>query len=459
MTTRDLPLHPNLPRPRGAVSSLQKDEKKVSKKLFEEALRLFPGGVNSPVRAFRGVKGTPLFLESGRGARVWDADNQCYLDYCLSWGPLMLGHAHPAIVDRVKSVAEKGLTFGAPNLWEIKLGQTIQEAIPWMERMRFVSSGTEAVMSAVRVARAYTKRDLIVKFEGGYHGHADSFLVSAGSGLKTLGSPSSPGVTQGAAESTLVLKFNDLESFQKLMSERGSEIACVIIEPLPGNFGLIQLDPTFLKALREETSKSGTLLLFDEVISAFRVRYGAYADELGIEPDLITLGKVIGGGMPVGAYGGRRDIMELISPEGPVYQAGTLSGNPVAMAAGCETLKILKSLNPYSHLINQAKVLSGALKAALSKKGIPCEVTQVGSILWPFLGTENHLSEDLGPDSKPVRRFVELHSALLKEGIYIPPSAWEVWFLSIAHGNEEIQATVGSLERAVDKIDWSELRD
>jgi glutamate-1-semialdehyde 2,1-aminomutase len=412
-----------------------------SSKLYEKAKNLMPGGVNSPVRAFGAVNGDPVFFKKASGARFEDVDGNEYIDYCMSWGPLILGHSHPEVLNKVKEVAENGLSFGAPNEYEVLLSEKVLSLLPGMDKVRFVSSGTEAVMSAVRVARGYTKREKIVKFDGGYHGHADSFLVSAGSGLKTFGAPSSPGVPETLANDTMVLKFNETEAFCDFMKDHGDEIAAVIVEPLPGNAGLHPLTDEFLRALRSETKKYGSVLICDEVISGFRLNLGSYAQKRGIEPDMITLGKIIGGGLPVGAYLGKNELMDQISPVGPVYQAGTLSGNPVSMAAGLETLNILEKENPYGKMSETTEYFESSLKEIFTKADLPHSSFREGSLLWFYLSSENPFDEN-NDSEKAMERFKKLHFNLLENGVYLPPSGWEILFLSMAHTKEIVDKTL-----------------
>lgn len=426
----------------------------ASHALYERALQLLPAGVNSPVRAFRSVGGEPLFYAQASGSRFTDADGASYLDYVGSWGPLILGHAHPAVVDAVCRTAAKGLSYGAPCVEEVELAELVVGAVPHLEMVRFVSSGTEAVMSAVRLARGVTGRDGVVKFSGCYHGHADHLLVSAGSGLATFGTPSSAGVPASFAAHTAVLPLDDAEAFRALMRERGDEIAAVLIEPLPANSGLLVQRPEFLGLLREECSRCGALLIFDEVISGFRVGIAGAAGRYGITPDLATYGKVIGGGMPVGAYGGSRATMERLSPLGPVYQAGTLSGNPVAMAAGAATLRHLLSHDgaAYGRLDGLGARLENGIRSAFENAGTGWSVVRVGSILWLALqpGEPPRRSEDINPHA--AGRYAALHSALLDRGIYLAPSAYEVMFVSTAHSEDDIDETVAAFRDAVEAV-------
>ena len=394
---------------------------------MERAGQLFPGGVSSPVRAFRGVGGTPRVIERGRGARVWDVDGTELVDYVGSWGPMILGHAHPAVVDAIQAAAERGTSFGAPNRHEIELGELITGAMPSIERLRFVSSGTEAAMSAVRLARAATGRDAIVKMAGGYHGHADALLVQPGSGA--FGMPASAGVTRGAARDTLVAPYNDLDGIEALLSDH--EVAAVIVEPVAANAGVVAPLPGYLEGLRDATRRHETLLIFDEVITGFRVARGGAQERYGVAPDLTVLGKIIGGGLPVGAYGGRADLMAMIAPDGPVYQAGTLSGNPLAMAAGAATLRLLVP-DTYARLEEAGARLEAGLADAEDAAGASVRVSRVGSLLTAF-----------------VDDFPAFFHAMLESGVMLPPSQHEAWFLSAAHADAEIDATIHAARSAL----------
>ncbi|MCS6867846.1 glutamate-1-semialdehyde 2,1-aminomutase [Thermus sp.] len=423
-------------------------ERPISQKLFAEAQKHIPGGVSSPVRAFKAVGGTPPFLVRGEGAYVWDADGNRYLDYVMSWGPLILGHAHPEVVRRVQEVAQKGLTFGAPHPLEAQLAQAVKRAYPQVELVRFVNSGTEATMSAIRLARGYTGRKYLVKFRGNYHGHADGLLVEAGSGALTLGVPSSAGVPEEYARLTLVLEYNDPEALRALLRERGEEIAAILFEPVVGNAGVLVPTPDFLQALHEARAY-GVLLIADEVMTGFRLAFGGATERLGLEPDLITLGKILGGGLPAAAYAGRREIMEKVAPLGPVYQAGTLSGNPLAMAAGLATLEILER-NPgyYAYLEGLGAALEAGLRQVLSRKGIPHAVNRVGSMLTVFFaeGPVVTFQDAKRTDLGLFRRFFH---GLLDRGVYWPPSNFEAAFLSVAHREEDVAKTLEALDQAL----------
>ena len=417
-----------------------------SSELFAEALELLPGGVSSPVRAFRAVGGTPLFIERGEGAYLVDVDGNRYVDYVLSWGPLILGHADPRVVAAIEETARRGTSFGAPSPLEVELAALIRGALPSLELVRFVNSGTEATMSALRLARAFTERPKIVKFAGCYHGHADLLLVQAGSGVATLGLPDSPGVTPGAVEDTLVAPFNDLAAVERLFADHTGRIAAVVLEPVVGNMGLVLPEDGFLEGLRALTAADGALLVFDEVMTGFRVHPGGAQALYGVTPDLTTLGKVIGGGLPVGAYGGRREIMELVAPAGPVYQAGTLSGNPLAMAAGIATLAGLGD-GAWEAADRAAQRLETGLGEAAADAGVAGFATRAGTMLGFFFAEPPIRSWE---DAKlaDTARFAAFHGAMLERGVYLPPSQFEAWFLSSAHSDGEIDATVGAAAEA-----------
>jgi glutamate-1-semialdehyde 2,1-aminomutase len=411
------------------------------------ARELFPGGVNSPVRAFGGVGGEPFVVARGQGARIWDADDNEYIDYVLSWGPLVLGHAAPVVLDALRETMERGTSFGIPTGLEITLAELVRERMPHVEMLRFVSSGTEATMSALRLARAATGRDMLVKFDGCYHGHADSFLVRAGSGVATLGLPDSPGVPNALAALTLTVPFNDVDATERLLRAHGDRIAAIIVEPVVGNAGFIAPDPAFLPALRRVATEHGAVLIFDEVMTGFRVAPGGAAERFGVTPDLVTLGKVIGGGLPVAAYGGRRDLMERVAPSGPVYQAGTLSGNPLAMAAGIATLG---ALTPSLHEIiaRRTRALVEGLRGIAARQGVPFTADSAGSMFGFFFcaGPVRSFSDAKSADVQLFRRF--FHAALAR-GVYLAPSAFEAGFLSAAHGDAEIALTLARLDAAL----------
>jgi glutamate-1-semialdehyde 2,1-aminomutase len=422
-----------------------------SKRLYRAAERLMPGGVNSPVRSFRAVEGTPIFISRAKGPSIYDEDGNRYIDYIASWGPLILGHAHPDVVKAIKKAAENGTTYGAPCEKEVELADLVVKSFPSIDLVRMTSSGTEATMSAVRLARAYTRRDLIVKFEGCYHGHADYLLVKAGSGATTFGIPSSPGVPQSFTDNTLLARYNDIQSVDKLFAERGNEIACVLIEPVAANMGVVPPKEGFLEGLRKITEDSGTLLIFDEVITGFRLGLGGAQKTYGVMPDITCLGKIIGGGLPVGAYGGKRGIMNLIAPIGPVYHAGTLSGNPLAMAAGVATLNKLKERGTYKRLDELTEYLIGGLRKILEKLGIKAQINSVGSMLTLFFtGREVFDYESaLRADTKMYSRFFK---GMLENGIMFPPSQFEALFLSLAHTEKEVDITLRAAYRTLKNI-------
>jgi glutamate-1-semialdehyde 2,1-aminomutase len=415
--------------------------------LFERAQRSIPGGVNSPVRAFRAVGGTPLFFERASGAYLWDADGKRYVDYVGSWGPMLLGHTHPQVVAAVREAASRALSFGAPTEAEIELAETLCRLVPSVERVRLVSSGTEATMTAIRLARGYTGRSAIVKFDGCYHGHADSLLVKAGSGALTFGTPSSAGVPAETAAHTFVLDYNDSSQIKKIFIEKGKDIAAVIVEPVAGNMNLVLPAPGFLETLREECTRHGALLILDEVMTGFRVALGGAQARYGIKPDLTTLGKVIGGGLPVGAVGGRRDIMEKLAPLGPVYQAGTLSGNPVAVAAGLATLRLVEEKGFIANVEATTAALVEGLSAEARKARIPFSAQSIGSMFGIYFraAPPTSLAEVMQCDRE---RFNKFFHEMLRRGIYLAPSAYEAGFVSAAHGPAEIDATVAAAREA-----------
>ncbi len=417
-----------------------------SQQLFRRAQKLLVGGVNSPVRAFRAVGGEPVFIERGRGAAMWDVDGKAYIDYLGSWGPLILGHNPPGVRRAAQAALAKGSTFGAPTPSEVRLAALVREAFPSLERMRFVSSGTEACMSALRLARGHTDRPLIAKFAGGYHGHADGLLVAAGSGALTFGHPSSGGVPKETARLTLVLPYNDAPALRRAFQKHGRKLAAVIVEPVAGNMGLVPGTPEFLGELRSLTEKHGTVLIFDEVISGFRLAWGGAQERFKIRPDLTCLGKILGGGFPVGAFGGRRRIMEKLSPLGPVYQAGTLSGNPVAMAAGAALLEALKKARPYARMEALAQELARGVRSLARRHGQTVTVNQLGSLLTVFFanGPVTDYASALKADAKRYGRFFH---GLLKRGVYFPPAQWEAAFLSAAHGPKDIEKTLSAVDR------------
>lgn len=414
-----------------------------SENLFQEAKQYLPGGVNSPVRAFKGVGGTPLFIERAQGAYMFDADGNKYIDYVGSWGPMIVGHAHPAVLEAVQKAVAKGASYGAPTAVEVELAKMVVEAVPSFEMVRFVNSGTEATMSALRLARAYAKRDKIIKFEGCYHGHADMLLVQAGSGVTTLGLPDSPGVPKETVAHTLVAKYNDLESVKTLFEKYPGQIAAIIVEPIGGNMGVVPPEDGFLAGLKSITQANGALLIFDEVMTGFRVAYGGAQELFDITPDLTCFGKIIGGGFPVGAYGGRREIMEMVAPVGPVYQAGTLSGNPVAMTAGIETLKILQQSDTYKKLDRLSQMLSIGLKEAADKTNIPIYQTRVGAMSCLFF-TLGKISDFESAKTSDTARYAKYFHGMLQRGVYFAPSQFEAAFVSLAHSESDIEKTVAA---------------
>lgn len=410
-----------------------------------------PGGVQSPVRAFHGVGGTPPFIVRGERARITDADGNEYLDYVCSWGPLILGHAAPEVTAAIRDAAILGTSYGAPTPSEVELARLVTKAVPSLEMVRFVSSGTEATMSAVRLARAYTGREKILKFEGCYHGHGDAFLVKAGSGLATLGIPASPGVPRALAELTLNAPYNDLKAAQGLVRKHAQDLAAIIVEPVAGNMGVVPPGPGFLQGLREITRKHKVLLIFDEVITGFRVGLGGAQKKYGVLPDLTTLGKIIGGGLPVGAYGGKREIMDMVAPSGPVYQAGTLSGNPLAMAAGIATLKALGKQGVYQTLEKLGLRLEQGLLKAAKNAGIPVVINRVGSCLTLFF-TDKPVRDYASAMRSDTRRYSRFFQAMLSKGIYLPPSQFEAWFLSLAHTQEDVALTLAAAQASFRKL-------
>lgn len=423
-----------------------------SAELYQKAQKTIPGGVNSPVRAFNGVGGSPIFVEKADGPLIFDADGKSYIDYVGSWGPMILGHNHPAIRNAVIEAAHRGLSFGAPTEVEVEMAELVSKIVPSMEQLRMVNSGTEATMSAIRLARGFTGRDKIVKFEGCYHGHADSLLVKAGSGALTLGQPSSPGVPADFAKYTLTATFNNVGSVQALFDANKGEIACIIVEPVAGNMNCIPPVEGFHEGLREICDKEGALLIFDEVMTGFRVAQGCAQAYYNIKPDLTCLGKVIGGGMPVGAFGGRKDVMQHIAPTGPVYQAGTLSGNPIAMAAGLACLKTLTAEGNEATLAKKTKQLADGFKALADKNHIPLLVSQVGGMFGFFFTDQEKVTCYDEVAKCDVGRFKAFFHLMLEEGIYLAPSAFEASFTSLAHGEKEIEATLAAADRCFAKL-------
>jgi glutamate-1-semialdehyde 2,1-aminomutase len=423
----------------------------VSAELFAKSKTYFPGGVNSPVRAFKSVGGTPLFIKKGDGAYIWDEDDNQFIDFCCSWGPLILGHNNPDVFNKVVTTMSNGASFGAPTRLENELAELILGRIPFIDKLRFVSSGTEAVMSAIRLARGVTGKSKILKFEGCYHGHVDALLVKAGSGLVTLGTSSSAGVPEALANETLVLPLNNLTQLRETLIHYRDELACVIIEPIPANNGLLLQDKTFLTHLREWSAELGILLIFDEVISGFRVAFGGAAEVYGITPDIVTYGKIIGGGLPVGAYGAKNEIMSFVSPDGPVYQAGTLSGNPVAMSAGIAQLTVCNQPGFYENQEARTRIMVNTINEHAKSKEYNFEIVQIGSIFWlSFDGKKRIQDADaINPD---MTKFNQLHAALLNRGVYLGPSGYEVGFVSFAHTEEVLKEATSLFCEALDEI-------
>jgi len=425
--------------------------RKKSHAAYSRAVQLMPGGVNSPARAFGGVGGEPIFFERAKGAYLYDLDGNHYVDYIGSWGPMILGHQHPAVVEALERAIHRGTSFGAPTETENELAQLVIDAIPSVEKVRLVNSGTEATMSALRLARGYTGREMIVKFAGNYHGHVDSLLVAAGSAAATLGVPSSPGVTSGTAKDTLVLRYNAPEELESAFKQHGQQIAAVIVEPVAGNMGCVPPTPAFRQALRDLTQRHGALLIFDEVITGFRVAYGGAQAVFGIEPELTTLGKIIGGGLPVGAYGGRAEIMDHILPAGKIFQAGTLSGNPLATAAGIATLRVLRDTNPYPELERLAIKLATGLEDAAQRAGIPASISRFHSMLTLFFNPTPVTDWDTASRCD-TRRYGRYFWGMIDRGIYMPCSQFEVLFISTAHTDKEIDATIAAANEVMARL-------
>lgn len=423
-----------------------------SEQLFQQAQRYLPGGVDSPVRAFKAVGGTPLFIKGGQGSRLYDEDGNEFIDYVCSWGPLILGHSPPRVVRATRKAVERGSSFGAPTELETTLARMVCEAVPSIEMVRFVSSGTEAAMSAIRLARAFTGRNKVVKFAGGYHGHSDGLLAKAGSGMATLSIPSSPGVPASLTSDTLVAAYNNLEEVEQLFTSFAPEIAAIIVEPIAGNMGVVPPRPGFLERLRSLTRESGALLIFDEVITGFRVAYGGAQELYNISPDLTCLGKIIGGGLPVGAYGGRKDIMEMVAPSGKVYQAGTLAGNPVAMTAGIETISVLREPRIYEKLEGKSSLLERGIIEAAGAAGVNIQLPRVGSMFAIFF-TEGAVTDYETAARADTELYAKFFHLMLSQGIYLPPSQFEAAFVSLAHTEKDIQATVDAATKAFGSLE------
>lgn len=420
---------------------------------YQEALNCIPGGVNSPVRAFKSVDNDPLFIEKARGSKVYDIDGNEFIDYVASWGPMVLGHAHPEVIQAVQQAAASGTSFGAPTLLETRMAELIIDMVPSIESVRMVNSGTEATMSALRLARGYTGRNLVVKFEGCYHGHGDSFLIKAGSGALTFGTPNSPGVTPETAKNTLTASFNNLHSVEALFEQYGNDIAAVILEPVTGNMGVVEPDEEFINGLRVLCNEYHSLLIFDEVMTGFRLARGGAQEVLGVRPDLTTMGKIIGGGLPVGAFGGKKEIMEMLSPTGPVYQAGTLSGNPLAMIAGYTTLSMLNNQPDfYDKLENTAHQLETGIRDNLKKLNFPAVLNRIGSMFTLFFTEKSEVKSFEDVSACDTKKFAQYFNETLQSGIYIAPSQFEAAFVSAAHSDEDIQITVEKNYEALKKL-------
>jgi glutamate-1-semialdehyde 2,1-aminomutase len=424
---------------------------KRSEKLFTQAKQLIPGGVNSPVRAFTSVGGTPRFIKKGKGAYFWDEDGNKYIDYVMSWGPLILGHAHPKVIQAIQTAAKNGTSFGAPTKYEIEMGELICKLVPSIEMVRMVNSGTEATMSAVRLARAFTGKEKMIKFKGCYHGHADGFLISAGSGVMTLGTPDSPGVTKNMAIDTLLAEYNDLESVETVLKNYIDQVAAIIVEPVVGNMGCIPPLPEFLPGLRKLCDQYGLLLIFDEVMTGFRLANGGAQERFNVKPDLTTLGKIIGGGLPVGAFGGRRDIMEMLAPSGPVYQAGTLSGNPLAMAAGLVTLREISKKGFYEKLDKKSNNFAESVNSIVKKLEISARYQSVGSMGTLFF-TDSPVTNYATAKESDTKMYSRFFHALLEKGIYFAPSQFETGFLSVAHTTDDLDRTLESIYHSLAEL-------
>jgi glutamate-1-semialdehyde 2,1-aminomutase len=424
---------------------------KISEELYAKACALMPGGVNSPVRAFKAVGGGPLFIKQGQGSRMVDADDRSYIDYCMSWGVLILGHAHPFVVEALKKAVVKGLSYGAPTAAETELAEAVAAAFPSVERVRLTPSGTEAVMSAVRLARAFTGRDLVVKVDGGYHGHGDQMLVQSGSGVLTFGLPGTPGIPADVTKHTLSIPYNDTQALRELAARHGDQVAAFIVEPVMGNAGVIPPGPEYLSTLRAVCDQMGALLILDEVITGFRVAYGGAQELYGIKADLTTMGKILGGGLPLAAYGGRKELMERIAPEGPVYQAGTYAGNPLAVQAGLATLKVIKNAQTYEQLEERGAALEGGLREIAGRYEVPLQVNREGSMFTVFF-TASPVQDLASAQTANTKMFSRFFNLMLEGGVYLPPSQFEAGFISMAHSTKDLEDTLEAADRALKTV-------
>jgi glutamate-1-semialdehyde 2,1-aminomutase len=424
---------------------------KISEELYAKACAVMPGGVNSPVRAFKAVGGGPLFIKQGQGSRLVDADDRSYIDYCMSWGVLILGHAHPFVVEALKKAVVKGLSYGAPTAAETELAEAVAAAFPSVEKVRLTPSGTEAVMSAVRLARACTGRDLVVKVDGGYHGHGDQMLVQSGSGVLTFGLPGTPGIPADVTKHTLSIPYNDTQALKELAARHGESVAAFIVEPVMGNAGVIPPDPDYLSTLRAVCDQMGALLILDEVITGFRVAYGGAQELYGVKADLTTMGKVLGGGLPLAAYGGRKDLMERIAPEGPVYQAGTYAGNPLAVQAGLATLKVIKNAQTYEQLEERGAALEAGIREIAGRYEVPLQVNRVGSMFTLFF-TASPVRDLASAQTANTKMFTRFFNLMLEGGVYLPPSQFEAGFISMAHSTKDLEDTLEAADRALKTV-------
>ncbi len=424
---------------------------KISDELYAKACAVMPGGVNSPVRAFKAVGGGPLFIKQGQGSRMVDADDRSFIDYCMSWGVLILGHAHPFVVEALKKAVVKGLSYGAPTAAETELAEAVAAAFPSVEKVRLTPSGTEAVMSAVRLARAHTGRDLVVKVDGGYHGHGDQLLVQSGSGVLTFGLPGTPGIPAGVTQQTLSIPYNDTQALRELAARHGEGVAAFIVEPVMGNAGVIPPEPEYLATLRSLCDQMGALLIFDEVITGFRLAYGGAQESYGVRADLTTLGKILGGGLPLAAYGGRREIMDQIAPEGPVYQAGTHAGNPLAVAAGLATLKVVKNAQTYEQLEERGQALESGMREIAGRYEVPLQINRVGS-MFTFFFTAGPVRDLASAQKANTKMFTRFFNLMLEGGVYLPPSQFEAGFISLAHSTKDLEDTLDAADRALKTV-------